>query len=198
MADQRRASAADDEGRLIAALLGREPRYAWQVATRCPDGTPQVLLTAPVQWEEGRCHPFPTYLWLVCPRLKQEVARLESEGWVGRLEALLAGDRTLREEFLAGQRWIVGERWRHGPDGESRERLPAKVRALLEAVGIAGSRNPAAVKCLHAHLAQELAVGHNPLGRLLLRQTGPCTAEPPCRAWMPVAAPGAAREEVEA
>ncbi len=47
--------------------------------------------------------------------------------------------------------------------------LPPPIRRILETTTIAGSRHPNGVKCLHAHAAQFLFMGSNPIGQEVLR-----------------------------
>ncbi len=167
----------DDE--VVRLLLGRAPRLPYVVATRCPGGTPQVLQADPVFREDKRWKPFPTIYWLVCPRLKKAVARLEQEGGSKMFTQRLRDDRPFREEYLAGQRELIAFRL-----GEARrlagDPLPPDVEAVLSEANIAGSRDSFGVKCLHAHLAHTLAGGRNPIGRAVLERIGLCRADPPC------------------
>ncbi len=167
----------DDE--LVRHLLGRPPRLPYRVATRCPAGTPQVLQADPVFREDGRWKPFPTVYWLVCPRLKKSVARLEQEGGSRMFTQRLHDDPGFREAYLAGQRELIA--WRLG---EARrlagDQLPADAEQVLAEANIAGSRDLLGVKCLHAHLAHALAGGHNPIGEAVRDRIGPCRADPPC------------------
>lgn len=134
--------ASDD--RAIAALLGREPFTSHRVAVRCPHGGPAVLENDPV---DLRGRPFPTRYWLSCRALGEAVSRLEAAGGVKRLEA----DEELRDDLLAANA-------RHGE--------------LHGGRNVGGVRDPATVKCLHAHLAFGLATGGNPVSDWILRESG--------------------------
>jgi exopolyphosphatase/guanosine-5'-triphosphate,3'-diphosphate pyrophosphatase len=114
---------------------------------RCGTGHPLVIRNHPVDIEG---HPFPTLYWLTCPDTVRAVSRLESEGWIKRLE---------REAEL-------------GPDLQARLRLAhqsyARERGLLHRGaedwgGVGGAAR--GVKCLHAHYAYWLAGGDDPIGR---------------------------------
>jgi hypothetical protein len=52
--------------------------------------------------------------------------------------------------------------------------------AILTCSSIAGSRDPRGIKCLHAHAAQALAFGYNPVGSWVLAETGSCSSAVPC------------------
>ncbi len=172
------------ELRLVTALLGRPPLLPFTVVDRCPDTTPRVLAVPPVARADSRWRPFPTIYWLSCPRLHHEVSRLESNGWVHRYTDQIAADTALAEAFLIGQRWLITHRRAQIPGGIDVESLPARVLARLDHTNIAGCRELLAIKCLHAHVAQHLAVGRNPVGAAVLDQIGECTAANPCRHWL--------------
>lgn len=154
-------------------LLGRKPRAPFIVKTRCPDGSAQVLLADPVFKEDGIYKPFPTFLWLVCPNLKYKVARLEESGLISELSELLKNDLELKSEFDKGQSFICKIRIEMA-EKILKNQVPQHIYQVLGTTTIAGSSNYTGVKCLHAHLAQELAFGNNPLGRIVLQKTGNC------------------------
>lgn len=157
-------------------LLGREPRAPFIVKSKCPDGSPQVLLADPVFKENGIYKPFPTFLWLVCPNLKYKVAQLEESGLISELSELLQQDADLKSEFDEGQNFICKIRVEMA-EKILNNQVPDHIYKVLGKTTIAGSSNYTGVKCLHAHLAQELVYGNNPLGRIVLKKTGPCNGE---------------------
>lgn len=173
---------------LVRRLLGRPPRLPYVVATRCPGGTPQVLQADPVFREDKRWKPFPTIYWLVCPRLKKAVARLEQEGGSKMFTQRLRDEPPFREEYLVGQRELIAFRLSEarrligGP-------LPPDLETVLKEANIAGSRDLFSVKCLHAHVAHALAGGRNPIGRAILERIGLCRPERPCLSPAALAAP---------
>ena len=104
--------------------------------------------------------PFPTMYWLTNPLLKIWVSKLEVNGLGVELEKRLqkdtaALDRMKRAHLAYGQ-----ARLRLLTDQDQKEIQKRKWSAALEeARGVAGIRNHAAVKCLHAHLAHYLSAG---------------------------------------
>ena len=147
-----------DDRAVVAAQLGREPRAFRRVVVRCPFGAPAVTEQEPFT-PDGE--PFPTTYWLTCRHLVAAVSRLEAVGGVERWSAAVAGDDALRadlerasDEQRALRRALAGE---DAPgDGASLE------------LGIGGSRNPGALKCLHAHVAFALARPGYRLGEAVL------------------------------
>jgi hypothetical protein len=133
---------APAEAALVAEQIGRPPREPWRVAARCSFGRPTVIVS-PSLLSDGT--PFPTYAWLTCPHLAQEVGASESSGATARLAERAAHDVSL---------------------GSSLRALDARVRELRATesggvdacpdVGIGGQRNPLGVKCLHLHVALAL------------------------------------------
>ena len=147
-----------DDRAVVAAQLGREPRAFRRVVVRCPFGRPAVTEQAPYT-PEGE--PFPTTYWLTCRHLVAAVSRLEAAGGVERWSAEVEADGALRSDLERAsdeQRTIRRELADgEGPDGG----------AALE-LGIGGSRNPGALKCLHAHVAFALARPGYRLGEAIL------------------------------
>ena len=139
----------DDEG-VVAAQLGRPPRAFRRVAVRCPHGLPAVTeqnaLTAAGD-------PFPTSFYLTCPWLVAAVSRLEAGGGISRWSRAAAEEPELAESL---ERANVEHRRIHPELG----------------VGIAGTRDPGSLKCLHAHAAFALARPGYELGDRILAEVG--------------------------
>lgn len=161
------------------SLLGRTPRTPFSIITSCPDGSPQVLLADPVFLEDGIWKPFPAFLWLVCPRLKKLVADAEQQGLVKEFSRRLEEDEKFRLEFLAGQRHVSARRIEMAKKIYPGD-LPDHIVEILTETTIAGSKDFRGVKCLHSHVAHELAYGMNPIGAETLEKIGRCRAEDQC------------------
>lgn len=101
--------------------------------------------------------PFPTLYWLTCPILMKRVSRLESEGSLSALSEQLQRDLGLR-----GRLTDALTRYRDRRDSHE---------TISESGGPPGG-GPDWVKCLHAHVAHELADGDNPIGGVTLAATG--------------------------
>ena len=107
--------------------------------------------------------PFPTLFWLTCPLLVKRASHLEAEGFMTALTGRLATDKE-----LAGRVKSAVERY---------------VRRRDELAPIGGPQPGGGadrVKCLHAHLAHELADGPNPVGAATLVNTGWPDCRVPC------------------
>ncbi len=131
----------------VAAQLGRPPRALRSVAHRCVCRLPDVVETAP-RLPDGT--PFPTLYYLSCPRASAAVGRLEAAGVMREMTARLGRDPALAAAYRAAHEDYLRRR-------DAIEALPGRVSA---------GGMPERVKCLHALVAQELAVpGSNPLGR---------------------------------
>jgi hypothetical protein len=154
---------------LVTWQLDREPRGTWQVAARCPWGRPSAILTAPVL---ASGEPFPTTLWLTCPWLAEHVDALESDGGTAEWTTRVAQDTQLRASLETADREYRALRAREG-GGED----------PCWATGIAGQRDPAAVKCLHAHAAAALGGIDDPIGEAVLEQTGDSCPDDRCGEW---------------
>jgi len=147
-----------DDGSLVARQLGRAPRGRWRVAWRCEYGHPGVIVTAPLL-EDGT--PFPTLCYLTCPHLVDRVAALESAGEAGRWRRCLAVDLGFATRLQAAD---VAYRTARAAEARGEDPMPD--------VGIAGQRDPLAVKCLHAHVASALVGIDDPIGVAVLRDVG--------------------------
>lgn len=135
----------------VADLLGRPPRAAFRVAARDETGAPVVIENAPLL-DDGT--PMPTRFWLVGPRAKVLVGRLEAAGGVDRAEAEIGLEAL--EELHA----------RHAAARDAR--LPADHAGPRPFGGVGGTRR--GVKCLHAHYAAHLAGMDDVVGRWVAAQ----------------------------
>jgi hypothetical protein len=111
--------------------------------------------------------PFPTTFWLTCPRLVEAVAALESTGEGAAFAARAASDASFAAALIVSDAAYRAERLAVG-DGHD----PCGV------VGVAGQRDPLAVKCLHARLAAHLAGIADPIGAEVAETVGRTLREP--------------------
>jgi hypothetical protein len=135
-----------DDERVVSWQLGRPARAFRRVAVRCAYGFPAVTEQAPYG-SDGE--PFPTTYYLTCPWLVAAIARLEAAGGVERFSQAAAADPVLQRSLEEA-------------DAEQR-----RIRPELD-VGIAGTRTPGNLKCLHAHAAFALARPGYDLGERVL------------------------------
>jgi hypothetical protein len=137
-----------DDRRVVSWQLGRPARPFRAVARRCVHDMPAVTEQPPYT-DEG--DPFPTTYYLTCPWLVAAISRIEATGGVARWSEAAARDRGLRASLEEA-------------DAEQR-----RTRPELD-VGIAGARDPARLKCLHAHAAFALARPGYALGEGILAE----------------------------
>ncbi len=126
---------------------------------RCPWGLPAVTEQDPYG-PDGE--PFPTTYYLTCRHLVAAVSRLEAAGGVERWSAAVTADAELRADLERATAEQVRLRrdlaaGATGTDGGASLGL-----------GIGGSGNPTALKCLHAHVAFGLACPGYRLGEAVL------------------------------
>jgi exopolyphosphatase/guanosine-5'-triphosphate,3'-diphosphate pyrophosphatase len=131
---------------IVREQLGREPTVSFTVVARCPGGHPLVIRNAPV---DGDGHPFPTLFWLTCPVAVKAAARLEAEGWIGRWNSRAEKDDLLATALATAHEEYARERSRGFPQ-------------TLAWGGVGGAAR--GVKCLHAHYANHVAGGRDPIG----------------------------------
>ena len=150
-----------DDRAVVAVQLGREPRAFRRVVERCPWGRPAVTEQYPYSADGA---PFPTTYYLTCRHLVAAVSRLEAAGGVERWTAALGADPALRADLMRATDEQVSIR----KDLAGAE-TGADAGASLS-FGIGGSRNPEALKCLHAHAAYALARPGYRLGEAVLSE----------------------------
>jgi hypothetical protein len=108
--------------------------------------------------------PFPTLYWLTCPVLVKRVSRIEARGHMERVNERLTTEPSLHARLTESIAFLRARR-----DGHE----------VIVDSGAPPGGGPDKVKCLHAHVAQELAQGVNPVGAATLAETGwPDCAEP--------------------
>ena len=139
-----------DDLEIVSWQLGRPADPFRRIARRCAYGYPAVTEQPPFT-ASGR--PFPTTYYLTCPWLVAAISRLEADGGVARYRDAAREDEALGASLAAA-------------DAEQR-----RLRPELD-VGIAGTKEPGAVKCLHAHAAFALARPGYDLGERILAEVG--------------------------
>ena len=139
----------------VSRQLGRPARNVIGISARCVCGRPTVVSTAP-RLDDGT--PFPTLYYLSHPAATAALSKLEANGVMPELAALLVDEVALaythaHEQFIA--------------DRES-------IAVVPELAGVSSGGMPTRVKCLHALAAHSLAAGPgvNPIGDLALEQSG--------------------------
>jgi hypothetical protein len=133
----------------VAQLLGRKPRGAFDVVVRDPLGDPVVVCNEPFLTDGT---PMPTRYYLVSAELVKAVSRLEAAGGVRQAEAEIDA-----ESISAAHARYEAERTAAIPELHDGPRPYG---------GVGGTRR--GVKCLHAHVANTLAGGDDPVGRWAL------------------------------
>jgi hypothetical protein len=108
--------------------------------------------------------PFPTLFWLTCPLLTKRASRLESDGEMAVINDGLGRDSGLRDR-------VAGALTRYRARRDDHERLDAVVPP---------GGGPDRIKCLHAHLAHQLADPPNPIGAITLARAGWPDCVAPC------------------
>ncbi|WJY68515.1 DUF501 domain-containing protein [Corynebacterium auris] len=131
---------AQEDIATVTEQLGRTPRGVLAVAYRTPDGEPAVVTTAP-KLDDGT--PFPTLYYLTDPRLTAEASRLEVAQVMKWMEARLAVDEALRQDYRNAHEHYLA------------------TRNAIEDLGtdFSGGGMPERVKCLHVLIAYALAEG---------------------------------------
>jgi len=171
---ERAVRMTDEE--IVERQIGRKPRGFLRVATRCPLGLPETIVTRPVirkgggTGRETQVEPFPTVFWLTCPGAVRAVSELEALGYVRKLQERLAGDPAALEAYQEAARSYADYRVSLlSPEEASHfaTEHPGQYEVVARSGigGVLGKPGAAGIKCLHAHYADYLARGVNPIGR---------------------------------
>lgn len=152
------------ETAVLSAQLGRPSRAPSATVHRCVFGLPTVARVDP-RLEDGT--PFPTVFWLSCPVMSSRVGTLEGRGGMVDVNQRLDDDATFRDAHAAAQ-----ERYRRFRDRlAGGDRLPGDPYA---------GGGPGHVKCLHVHVAHELATSDSPVGAVAHDAVTPAPCGGPC------------------
>lgn len=161
------ASPTQDDLTWITAQLGRTDATIQAIAARRPDGRASVIVNHPLLRQANRCVPFPTLYWLVCPNLSKAVSRLEMTGWIGKLEKRIADDPLLEAQVDADHTRYIAQRMSLLSEQDRHDATQHGFMQQLQTHGIAGIADRMRLKCLHAHVAHELA-DQNAIGKVAL------------------------------
>ncbi|MDQ3878839.1 MAG: DUF501 domain-containing protein [Actinomycetota bacterium] len=132
------------------------------MAHRCHLGIPTVVENHPIL-DDGA--PFPTLFWLTCPVLVKRASKQEAVGALTRETNRLGVDRVLKaRQSTAAARYVT-----------RRDAL-----AEIDRDAPLPGGGPDRIKCLHAHVAHELADPPNPIGARALSESGWPECVVPC------------------
>ncbi|MEX1047550.1 MAG: DUF501 domain-containing protein [Actinomycetota bacterium] len=143
----------------VREQLGREPTTSFTVAARCSEDHPLVIRNEPLD-ADGK--PFPTLFWLTCPDAVRKVSRIEAAGAIAELNERAERDPEFANALEQAHQEYAGERARPYPEAEARG-------------GVGGTQR--GVKCLHAHYANHLAGGRDPVGDWVASKVEPIHRE---------------------
>lgn len=135
-------SASERDLEIMRIQLGRPMRDVVGVAARCVCGAPTVVATKP-RLADGS--PFPTFYYLTHPGATAALSTLEANGFMVSEQDKLAEEPEFAAAYLAAHHAYIADRDAHGH--------------VDELDGISAGGMPTRVKCLHALVAQSLAVG---------------------------------------
>jgi|GEM_PF-338175 len=163
------AAPAPGDGDALRNQLGRVPDGLWLVVRRDPLHRPVVLATYPlVQDRQTGFRPFPNLLWLTDVNLSRAVSDLERVGWLTRLQTEINDNLHLSQQLAQHHAQYAQMRWDALIPEDQQLVKERGWESELAQRGIGGlSPEGTRLKCLHAHVAQELVTG-NALGRRVL------------------------------
>ena len=150
---------------IVEIQLKRKVRSHIDIRSRCHFSLPVVTFVPP-NLDDGT--PFPTTYWLTCPLLVQRVSALEASGMVKVFDDIIQRKGNLRTLWKKRQKTYKKER----------KLLENRSDRISPKGGVGGTLDH--IKCLHAHLADELATGKNPIGQTIESLIGGYDCTVPC------------------
>ena len=150
---------------IVDLQLRRKIRSLVDVRCRCNFDLPVVTLVPP-NLDDGT--PFPTTYCLTCPLLVNRVSSLEEKGMVKVFDEMVQIKGKLRALWEKRQ-----ETYR-----KERVNLEKGSSNISPTGGVGGTIDH--IKCLHAHLADHLATGKNPIGQSVDSLIGGYDCSVPC------------------
>ncbi len=157
---------SEEDRDIIRKQLRKEPKGLLGVSARCRYGYPVVLMTRPlIIGENEQFEVFPTLYWLSCPRRVERVSRIESQGYIAKLEEELASSTELEQEYRENEQDYLDKQWRLLSEKEKNFVEERGLRGALSR-GIGGIESNRHIKCLHLHLAHQIAEA-NVIGKMV-------------------------------
>ena len=146
----------------IEKLLGRQPRGLEQLRLHARSNEPAVIDVAPLVNDK----PFPTRFWLVEPSIVLWLSRLEAEGVIARLQAIVDSSASIRDAMRSSHDWYKQIRRSSMTDQQQARLRELGFSNAFERKGIGGIADHDRVRCLHTWYAAHL-VHSNPIGEIL-------------------------------
>lgn len=155
--------------KIIEFQLDRKLDVLPEIVGECPFSMPAVLKVVPFDQKRG---VFPTIYWLSCPYLVKKVSQLEDRGLIGELTERLKKDDEFKKRINHCHRRYAEQRRSllTAEDLRSVKKRSSDILEVLSTSGIGGIREKKGIKCLHAHLADYLINGENPVGEIIRAQ----------------------------
>jgi hypothetical protein len=157
---------------VVKGLLGGREVFMAGVARRCPHGYPSVIVLSPGSANEEdemelNFTSIATPLWLTCPHLNDRIHRLESLGYIKKIETLFREDEDFAEKMkLAHIQYAFFRKnmyKQYFVDPVTFDNLNGVL-----GTGIGGIRDIETVKCLHLHVAHYYLYEENVVGKAAL------------------------------
>lgn len=152
--------------RIIEIQLNRKIDNFVETIYYCPFDYPAVVLVDAFK----NNNPAPTIYWLTCPYLTYEVDRLESDtDLIDKLGKKLKEDYSFRKAMNSAHKSYAKKRLESLDNAQLKnaEMISEDLLKTLKFSGVGGIKDKNGIKCLHTHLADYLAGGNNPVGRIV-------------------------------
>lgn len=156
------------EKNIVKLQIEREPVGIINIFKYCPHNYPAIIKVHPFL----KKRVFPTTYWLTCPFLNREIAVLEDKNWISKLEILLEERDDLKESLKESYIKYKVQRFSmlNKDKIDQVKNKSMDIYHTLKDSGVGGIREDKGLKCLHAHVADYLANGINPVGKIIFNK----------------------------
>lgn len=153
------------EKEIVKLQIDRDPEGIINITKYCPHNYPAIIKVFPFFNERV----FPTTYWLTCPLLNKKIAVLEDKNWISKMEILLEERDDLKESLQKSYIKYAAQRFSMLDKDKINEvkNKSMDIYHTLKDSGVGGIKENKGLKCLHAQVADYLANGINPVGKIV-------------------------------
>ena len=164
-------SSTESDTRTMSWQLSSRQVFAAGIVEKCDYGYPRIILLHPGVDRNGNeafnHEAISNLFWLTCPYLNEKIHDLENRGYIEKIAAFINSDQELSSLMNSSQAkfyYLRKEVYRR----YFGTAVPGDRLQLFQA-GIAGARDHASIKCLHAHFCHYRVCAENVTGLIVHR-----------------------------
>jgi len=139
---------------------------AKKILVRCVYDYPQIIQLTPIKVTGGRPEinygAISNIIWLTCPYLNDKIHKLESVGFIEKIESFIQNDAALK--IIMDEAHVHFYFMRSNLLEQVTEHLPPKKRMRIFNKGVGGTKDISTLKCLHMHYSHFRLYNNNLAG----------------------------------